>query len=360
MIELLGRTTEEIKALVAEHAGAPAYRGAQIAEWIYRRILPNLGGGAQATFAAMTDLPLALRNDLTALFSIGSLGEPVTQSDPRDGTIKIAVPLHDGPRVEAVLMPDTQRVSTCLSCQAGCPMACAFCATGTQGLGRNLDAGEIVAQFLALQSQSPRRITHAVYMGMGEPMLNLDNVLRSIHILTGEIGLSMRHITLSTVGVLQGIEKLANEKLQLTLAVSLHAPTDELRRKIVPIHRTYTIDRLLTTCKSYFDKTGRRVTFEYILLRGVNDNPEEARQLAALLKRFPGAVNLIPYNPTSVGQSFQRPETARVQQFRKILEDAGVTVTQRKERGQQIAAACGQLVTEAYRPPAGARKLNVA
>lgn len=346
MIELLGQTTQEIKTLVAEVTGAPAYRGAQVAEWLYRRTLPGEQGGAAASFAAMTDLPLAMRDELAKHFAIGECKMVAEQADPRDGTVKIALALRDGPRVEAVLMPDARRVSTCLSCQAGCPMACTFCATGTQGLTRNLDAGEIVAQFLELQARSPRRITHVVYMGMGEPMLNLENVLRSIKILTEEIGLSMRHITLSTVGVLPGIDKLAAEKLQLTLAVSLHAPTDELRRELVPVHRTYTIARLFATCKAYFDRTGRRVTFEYILLKGVNDNPEQARQLASLMKGFPAAVNLIPYNPTDVGQSYQRPDSERVRSFRAILEAAGVTVTQRKERGQEIAAACGQLVAK--------------
>jgi 23S rRNA (adenine2503-C2)-methyltransferase len=358
-IALIGHTTDEIKALVVEKTGAPAYRGAQIAEWLYRRILPEQGGGALATFAAMTELPLALRAQLADHFTINPITESNAQSDSRDGTVKVVTALHDGPHVEAVLMPDTNRVSTCLSCQAGCPMACVFCATGTQGLGRNLTAGEIVGQFLALQARSPRRITHTVYMGMGEPMLNYDNVLKSIRILTGEIGLSMRHITLSTVGILPGIERLAAEKLQLTLAVSLHAPNDELRARIVPVHRTYTIKRLLDTCKAYFETTGRRVTFEYILLSGVNDNPKEAKELAALLTGLPCAVNLIPYNPTTVTESFDRPEPNRVKDFRIILESKGITVTQRKERGQEIAAACGQLVTEKYKPSAMAKTLAV-
>jgi len=291
-----------------------------------------------------------LRNQLAEHFLLHTLTQSTTLKDERDGTVKIATALPDGPHVEAVLMPDDKRVSTCLSCQAGCPMVCVFCATGTQGLGRNLTAGEIVEQFLLLQAQSERRITHVVYMGMGEPMLNYDNVLSSIRILTGEIGLSMRHITVSTVGILPGIERLAEEKLQLTLAVSLHAPSDELRARIVPVHRTYTIRRLLDACRAYFDKTGRRVTFEYVLLAGVNDRPEDAREVAAILKGFPAALNLIPYNPTSVAERFERPDNARVADFRRIVEASGVTVTQRKERGRQIAAACGQLVTELYKP----------
>lgn len=360
MKQLIGQSTAQIRDAIAQATGAQGYRGAQAADWIYRRILPEQGGGANASFAAMSDLPVALREKLAAEFSLQPLTDVAEQRDQRDGVVKLASALADGPRVESVLLPDERRVSVCLSCQAGCPMACAFCATGAQGLGRNLTAGEIVAQFLSLQARSQRRITHAVYMGMGEPMLNYDNVLQSIRILTNEIGLSMRHITLSTVGILQGIEKLAEERLQLTLAVSLHAPSDELRRSIVPIHRTYSISRLMQTCRDYFEKTGRRVTFEYILLKGINDSPVEATELAALLKGFPAAVNLIPYNPTTVAQSFERPEAARVARFRAILEGTGVAVTQRKERGQQIAAACGQLVTETYKPSPTARPLASA
>jgi 23S rRNA (adenine2503-C2)-methyltransferase len=170
----------------------------------------------------------------------------------------------------------------------------------------------------------------------------------------------MRRITLSTVGILQGIERLADEVLPLTLAVSLHAASDELRRRIVPAHRTYTIGRLLDTCRLYFQKTGRRVTFEYVLLSGVNDRPQDARDVGALLKGFPAALNLIPYNPTTVAERFERPEAARVIEFRHIVEAAGVTVTQRKERGRRIAAACGQLVTERYGQAPGASELAMA
>ena len=286
MTPLIGLTTHEIQKRL-EEAGQPAYRGKQIAEWLYRRALPGQDGGAAARFDAMTDLPAALRAKLAEEFAIDPLIVTETAIDSRDGTIKIVTALADGPHVEAVLMPDERRVSVCLSTQAGCPMACAFCATGTQGLARNLTAGEIVAQFLHLQALSDRRITHIVFMGMGEPLLNYDQTLKAIHILHDEVGVSMRHITLSTVGILQGIEKLAQEELPLTLAVSLHAPNDALRARIVPLHRTYDLAKLLGTCKSYFQKTGRRVTFEYILLRGVNDNPEEARELAALLRKFP-------------------------------------------------------------------------
>jgi len=357
---LIGRTTEEIRALVGEATGLPAYRGSQVAEWLYRRPLPEQGGGFAADFLAMTDLPKEARIALSEKFDGPPLLLTQKQEDPRDGTVKALARLTDGGHpIECVLLPDEKRVSVCLSTQAGCPMACAFCATGTQGLTRNLSAGEIVAQFLLLQSLSPRRISHIVLMGMGEPLLNYDAVLKAIRILNAECGLAMRHITLSTVGIVPNIEKLADENLQITLAVSLHAPNDALRTRLVPVNKTYPLDRLMAACRRYAEHTGRRLTFEYVLLRGVNDEPEHARELARLIRGMPAAVNVIPYNPTSVAEPFGRPEAARIAAFRKVLEDAGVVVTQRKERGRQIAAACGQLVTEATRRRPAERPLPV-
>ncbi len=346
----IGRTTAEMRAAVADAVGLPAFRGSQVAEWLYRRLLPSQGGGFAADFAAMTDLPQAARMALAERFGDPVLIPGEQHTDSRDGTVKILARLADGGHpIECVLLPDPQRVSVCLSTQAGCPIACAFCATGTQGLTRNLSAAEIVAQFLLLQSRSERRVSHVVLMGMGEPLLNYDSVLRAIRIMNAECGVAMRHITLSTVGIVPGIERLAQENLQITLAVSLHAPTDALRRRLVPVARTYPLDRLMDACRGYAGQTHRRLTFEYVLLRGVNDRPEDAQALARLMQGMPAALNVIPYNPTSVSEAFQRPEAERIAAFRKILERAGVTVTQRKERGQQIAAACGQLVTEAAR-----------
>ncbi len=357
---LIGHTTEEIRALVAEAAGLPAYRGSQVAEWLYRRPMPEEGGGFAADFAAMTDLPRSARGALTEHFAGPPLALTQKQEDPRDGTVKALAKLTKGGHpIECVLLPDEKRVSVCLSTQAGCPMACAFCATGTQGLTRNLSAGEIVSQYLLLQSLSARRISHIVLMGMGEPLLNYDAVLKAIKILNAECGIAMRHITLSTVGIVPNIEKLAAENLQLTLAVSLHAPNDVLRTRLVPVNKTYPLDRLMTACRGYAEHTGRRLTFEYVLLRNVNDEPEHARELARLIKGMGAAVNVIPYNPTSVAEPFGRPESSRIFAFRKILEDAGITVTQRKERGKQIAAACGQLVTEATRRRPAERPLPV-
>lgn len=347
---LLGLTTPEIKEAVSAATGGPAFRGAQIADWLYRRLTPEQGGGFLARFAAMTDLPKDLRVLLAESFDENVLTLVHERADPRDETLKVlAKTVNGGHPIESVLLPDRRRVSVCLSTQAGCPMACAFCATGTQGLTRNLTAAEIVAQFLLLQCRSTRRITHIVLMGMGEPLLNYDHVLRAIRILNQECGVAMRHITLSTVGIVPNIDKLAAENLQLTLAVSLHAPTDELRKRLVPVAKTYPLDRLMDACRRYAAQTHRRLTFEYVLLKGVNDRPEDAQALVALMRDVPAALNIIPYNPTSVAEPFERPEPERISAFRAILERGGITVTQRKERGQQIAAACGQLVTESAR-----------
>ena len=357
---LLGQTTEEIRTRLTEAHGFPAYRGSQVAEWLYRRRLPETGGGFAADFAAMTDLPKDVRQTLMDTYAGPPLRLVQSQTDTRDGTLKALARLTDGEHpIECVLLPDTKRVSVCLSTQAGCPMACAFCATGTQGLTRNLTTAEIVSQFLLLQSLSERRITHIVLMGMGEPLLNYDATLKAICILNAECGIAMRHITLSTVGIVPNIDKLADENLQLTLAVSLHAPNDVLRTRLVPVNKTYPLERLMASCRRYAEHTGRRLTFEYVLLKGVNDEPGHARELAALLKGTSAAVNVIPYNPTSVAEPFEKPDVGRILAFRRVLEDAGVVVTQRKERGRQIAAACGQLVTENERRKPVARPLPV-
>lgn len=356
---LIGLTTAEIKEQLSA-LGLPAYRGAQVADRLYRRIQPGQGGGVDLTFVGMVFLPAPARALLAEQFGPSPLTAGEVHTDTRDGTTKILARLTNGDNpIECVLLPDARRVSVCLSTQVGCPMGCTFCATGTQGLTRNLSAGEIVAQFLLLQSRSDRRISHIVLMGMGEPLLNYDATLQAIRILNSECGIAMRHITLSTVGIVPNIDKLAQENLQLTLAVSLHAPTDDLRSRLVPVNKTYPLARLMASCRAYADATHRRLTFEYVLLREVNDRPEDARALTHLLKGMPCAINIIPYNPTAVFEPFARPEAARILAFRSILEQAGLTVTQRKERGQQIAAACGQLVTEAARRRPGTRELPV-
>ena len=329
---LLGMTRKELQEL-AESLGQPGFRGRQIAEWLYKR---NAGSLDQ-----MTDLPAAFRSRLaesSALYRDTILN----QIRSPDGTTKFLLELQDHQRIESVLLPYEERVSVCVSTQVGCAMACGFCATGIGGFIRDLTAGEIVDEVLTLQRESVRRISHVVYMGMGEPLLNYDNVVRSLHLLNDEVGIGMRHITVSTVGITPRIQKLAHDKLQITLAISLNAPNDEVRSRIMPIAARYPLRGLIEACREYAEETHRRVTFEYLLIRDVNDAPGQAHELVALLRGLLCNVNLIPYNAVE-GLLLKRPTKGRVQGFRSILENAGIVVTQRLERGHTIAAACGQL-----------------
>jgi 23S rRNA (adenine2503-C2)-methyltransferase len=330
---LIGQTSEELEHGMVS-LGEPPYRGRQIARWIYRQ-------GATC-FEHMTDLPAGLRERLAAEMQISSTSLSLQQPS-RDGVIKCLLRLQDNQQIESVLLPYEERVSVCLSTQVGCAMGCQFCATAQGGYTRNLSAGEIVEQFLTLQQLAERKITHIVYMGMGEPLLNLENALKSMQLFHEEVGISMRRMTVSTVGIVPKINELAEQNLPITLAVSLHAPDDETRRSFMPVARKWDINSLLTACRNYFDRTGRRVTFEYLLLKEFNDTPDQAIQLGKLLKGFPCLVNLIPFNYVATPRGFQRPEPERVRAFRGILEQAGINVTQRVERGHEIAAACGQL-----------------
>jgi len=331
---LIGLTTEELSELAVKHK-APTYRGKQLSHWIYRRYASD--------FNEMSDLPADLRSDIRQEYAIDPL-HIVACVKSADGVVKYLFELGDGERIETVYLPYPDRISICVSTQAGCPVRCAFCATGFEGLSRNLTAGEIVGQVLALQRERPeRRISHVVYMGMGEPLLNYDATLKSVRLLINEVGLSARHITLSTVGVPEGIRKLSREKAPITLALSLHAPDDQLRARLIPTARKWRLAEILQACREYFDATGRNLTFEYLLLQGVNDSPEHAESLATLLEGLPGNVNLIPYNPVKVDQTFRRPKTKGIQAFREVLERRGRVVTQRMERGSGISAACGQL-----------------
>lgn len=332
---LIGRTTEELTAISRE-AGEPAFRGKQLAAWLYRR-------GA-VSFDAMTDLPRAFRGWLEARYEVG-LPEATHRDVSPDETIKYLLRQSDGLTIESVYLPYEDRVSVCLSTQVGCPAGCTFCATAQGGLARNLTAGEIVGQLLRMQSESARRISHAVYMGMGEPLFNYEATVKSLRLLGEEAGLSLRHLTVSTVGVVPGIRALTQEGLPITLALSLHAPDDELRARLIPTARKWKLEEILDACAEYAGRTHRNLTFEYLLLGGVNDSPEQARALAALLKRhhLPGNVNLIPFNYVETPQGFRRPTRESVKQFAAELERAGRVATQRMTRGHAIAAACGQL-----------------
>ncbi|MFC1952282.1 23S rRNA (adenine(2503)-C(2))-methyltransferase RlmN [Chloroflexota bacterium] len=339
---ILGLNTEELRVLVSKE-NEPAYRGNQLSEWIYQR-------GAQ-TFKEMINLPDTLRVKLKRKYEVGR-SQIVTVQRSRDGTIKILLAMHDSTRVETVGLPYADRFSCCLSTQVGCFVGCTFCATGLSGYTRNLKAGEIVEQALAVKEQMyidslkidnrSRRIDHIIFMGMGEPMLNYAATLKAIKLLNIELGIAMRNMTVSTVGFVPGIRKLAQEKLQITLTVSLHAPTDNLRLQLIPKMAKWTVADIINACRYYVRQTGRRVTFEYCLLGGVNDGIPEARELARLLHGQNCHINLIPYNSVH-GLNFHNPLPTRIQAFREILSNAGIRVTQRVQRGSDIDAACGQL-----------------
>jgi len=354
---LLGLSTDELCSLVQEH-GAPAYRGKQIAEWVYQR-------GAR-TFEEMTNIPEKLRSDLSKEYAVGR-AETVAVQRSRDGTLKLLLELAAanklkvknqtpkvqvksqklgttegfGDMVETVGLPYADRFSCCLSTQVGCPVGCVFCATGLGGFSRNLTAGEIVDQVLAVQEAARTRVDHVVFMGMGEPLLNYEATVKAMRLLNSELGIAMRHLTVSTVGFVPGIRRLAEEKMQVTLAVSLHAPTDDLRRQLIPGMKWCLAD-IIDACREYLQQTGRRVTFEYCLLDGVNDGTAQAQELARLLRGMNCHVNLIPYNPVPGLSSYKRPRKS-IRAFREVLEGAGIQVTQRVQRGPDIDAACGQL-----------------
>jgi 23S rRNA (adenine2503-C2)-methyltransferase len=290
----------------------------------------------------MLDLPAELRADLSQNFLVQPL-EVATHKTSTDGVDKLLVHNGDHQVYECVLLPYEGRVSCCLSSQVGCPMGCTFCATGLGGFDRNLTAGEIVGQYLMLQRLTQQRISHVVFMGMGEPLLNLKNLLKSMRLLHDEVGLSYRHITVSTVGLVPQIRELAKEKLPIHLALSLHSPLDEVRDKLMPVNHKWPVKEVVGAMRDYQAATGRKVTFEYLLINEINDTPEQARALIPLLKGMPNVVNLIPFNWVDTGQGFSRPSNERIRTFRGILQNAGVNVTQRVERGHDIAAACGQL-----------------
>ena len=294
----------------------------------------------------MTDLPLALRGRLAEEFSIWS-SRIAAHAKAEDGAEKLLFEQADGNRVECVLLRDDRHHRTvCLSSQIGSAMKCAFCATGIDGLVRNLTAEEIIEHLLQLQRLLPpdERLTNVVVMGMGEPLLNLDGVLPALAAAASPegLGIGVRRVTISTIGLPKGIRQLAEMNCPYHLAVSLHAPSDELRDRLVPANRGVGVEAILSAADYYFDKTGRRVTFEYVLLADVNDQPQHARQLVEILRGRPSLVNLIPYNPTPE-LPFRTPASSVTAQFAEILTNAGLTVAIRYRKGDRISAACGQL-----------------
>ena len=331
---LVGASLAEIEAWVVEQ-GQPKYRGKQIYQWIYERGVESFGD--------ISVLPKAWRQTVMAE-SPNILGRsPIHyRSEAPDGTIKLLLKLSDGNIVETVGIPTYKRLTVCVSSQVGCPMACDFCATGKGGWQRNLSRAEIVEQVLAVREVFDRRVSNIVFMGMGEPLLNSTAVLGAVRSLNEDLGIGQRNITVSTVGVPGQIHRLAQEKLQATLAVSLHASNQDVRLQLVPTAKRYPIEALLDDCRDYVKETGRRVTFEYILLAGVNDTAESARELAGLLRGFQSHVNLIPYNPINE-VDYQCPSAERINTFVRTLQDRRIAVSVRRARGLESDAACGQL-----------------
>lgn len=335
---LLELTPDEIVKVVQDW-GEPAYRGRQLATWVY---VKGVGD-----FAAMTDLPRGLRERLARDAAVEA-PQLAARRVSRDGSAKLDLRLRDGRTVQAVVMPDDDRLTLCVSTQVGCGFGCAFCLTGTMGLVRNLTAGEITGQVWAARATLPpgARLTHVVFMGMGEPLANCAATVKALRILMAPLGFgfSPRRITVSTVGLVQGLERLAREDLRVNLAVSLHAPSDALRSRLVPVNRGWGLDELLAACRRFPLPVRQRMTFEYTLLAGVNDAPEDARHLAGRLQGLRAKVNLIPFNEWA-GAAFRRPAPERILAFQRVLLDAGLTATVRWSKGEDVGAACGQLET---------------
>ena len=336
-VNLAGLLPSELEDLAVE-LGASRYRGRQLAAWVYRKGVFDL--------EAMTDLPKDFRERLTERAVI-EVPEPERVTVSQDGSRKLVFLLADGRRVSAVLMPDDDRMTLCVSTQVGCGFECRFCLTGVMGFERNLTPAEIVGQVLAANRllAPAQRVTHVVFMGMGEPLANYGALVTSLRILTDArlgVGYSPRRITVSTVGLVPGIEKLGREGLRVNLAISLHAATDEVRTRLMPVNRAFGLAALMAALRRYPLAPRQRIFFEYVLLDGVNDSPEDARQLARLLRGLRAKVNLIPFNDWE-GAEFHRPPLARILAFQSVLLDAGITTTVRWSKGEDIGAACGQL-----------------
>ncbi len=335
-MQLLLDNPEILENWLADH-DLPAYRARQIRKWVLQQRAND--------FRQMTDLPAVLRDQLTAAFVINPL-TVIRHQQSADGTDKLLVQSSAGGQVECVLLRDGQRRSICVSSQVGCAMGCVFCASGLDGVDRNLSSGEILAQMLLLQQLLPagERISHIVMMGMGEPLANLNQVLAALRWASdpGGLGISPRRITISTVGLPAAIDRLSRLDCRYNLAISLHAPTDPLRNQLVPVNDRIGIDALLNAADRYFQVSGRRLTFEYVLLADVNDSPEHARQLARRLTGRCQLLNVIPYNPVQ-GLPWRTPSADSVRRFREILTGAGIEIKIRQRKGDQINAACGQL-----------------
>jgi 23S rRNA (adenine2503-C2)-methyltransferase len=334
---LSGLSLAELEEFIVNN-GEPAFRAQQLQSWLCKKHANN--------FESMSNLSKDFRKKLEdiAIISNTKIKQKLVSND---GTIKYLLEYPDGNVVETVLMSFDKRpnLTACVSTQVGCAIGCAFCATGKRGFIRNLKAREIVDQILTIQRDTGLTVTNLVYMGQGEPLLNYDETVKSINIINSELEIGMRRITVSTSGIVPKIYQLTEMNRQLVLALSLHAPDHELRKKLIPIEEKYPVDEVIKAMKHYAENTGRRVTIEYILIDGVNDSPAQAEQVNKLLKGLKYNINLILYNPVC-GDSFKKPSMERVNRFKNILEKVERKVTIRLERGADIAAACGQLAGE--------------
>ena len=333
-MNLKSLTLPELTAVIKE-LGQPAFRGKQVYTWLHKGV---------RSYEEMSNLPKALREKLAEQYPICPPKVVRKQESQRDGTIKYLWELSDGNCVETVLMRYNYGNTVCISTEVGCRMGCAFCASTIGGLVRRLEPFEMLDEVLFTQIDSGLPISRVVLMGIGEPLDNFDNVMRFLELVNSEDGMniSMRHISLSTCGLVPKIDELAEKKLQISLAISLHGPNDAIRDKIMPVNKAYPSEELLAACRRYFDATGRRIHFEYAMIDGVNDGPEHAKELLRRLKGLPAHFNLIPLN--HVEESPLKPSSkAAVANFQKILEDGGITATVRRTLGGDIDASCGQL-----------------
>ncbi len=331
---LSGLSLEEIKAITDE-LHATAFRARQVHNWIYHKSV--------STIDEMTDLSLKFREELKKIAKVSDVKIKVKQESV-DGTLKYLIEYPDGECVETVLMRFDNRanLTACVSSQVGCAVNCSFCATGKRGFIRNLTYKEIIEQVLTIQRDTGLKVTNVVFMGQGEPLLNLDNVIKAMHIFNDNFQIGARRITVSTSGIVPQIYKLADIDMQSTLAISLHAPNHEIRRQLMQIEDKYNMDELKKALKFYIEKTGRRITVEYLLIKDLNDTVAAAKELAEYLRDIKCNINLIPYNPTAEND-YQRPTNNSIMKFKYLLEHSGKKVTVRLERGADIDAACGQL-----------------
>ena len=336
MRHLIDTTLDELTDWL-EQNGQPKYRAKQIRRWVFQ--------GRAQSFDDMTDLPLALREKLREKFQLWTT-KVVRRQQSTDGTEKLLLELADQSRIECVLIREAARRTICVSTQVGCAMGCVFCASGLDGVDRNLNTGEILEQLLFVQAQLPEdeRLSHIVVMGMGEPLANLDALLPALRVAADKegLGISNRRITISTVGLPPAMDRLIDTGSPFHLAVSLHAHNDHLRNELVPVNKNIGLDKILAAADRYFESSGRRLTFEYVLLAGINDGEQHARGLVKLLRGRPALLNVIPFNPVS-GLDFRTPSKASIDRFRSTLEAGGINIQFRQRKGDEIDAACGQL-----------------